>query len=125
MRIQSIDKSQILISQLLNRDSEFPVTNNLILDDYGYERYLSSLVTPLQMPILNHLSPEYVDLLKDGYMKDLHFKIIYECFSNKKNPLPHSLATVIQRYKVIDGLLYHGYNELTIDKLYVPDNEIC
>lgn len=124
LRKQSIDKSQIETSQSSEEVSDSNVANKSIPDDYGYDTYLFSLETPLQMSIVNQMSPEYVELLKDGYMKDPHFKIIYECLSNKKNPIPHSLDAVIQRYKVIDGLLYHGYNEITIDKLCVPDNEI-
>lgn len=124
LRKQSTDKSNIQPSQLPGEVSEIPVINKFIIEDYSYDTYLFSLEIPSQIAVINQLSPEYVELLKNEYMKDPDFKIIYAGLSSKKNPIPHSLDTISQKYKVIDGLLYHGYNELPIDKLCIPDNEI-
>ena len=95
----------------------------VIPDDFGYDSYLYELSIPNQVTLLTKFRPEYIEELKSGYQQDPDFKVIYNCLINK-TPVPHKLDTVIQRYKVIDDLLYHGYTDLTVDKLCIPNNSI-
>ncbi|KAK5959273.1 integrase zinc binding domain-containing protein PWA37_003228 [Arxiozyma heterogenica] len=90
---------------------------------FGYDTYLYELSIPNQVTLLTKFRLEYIEELKSGYQQDAAFKVIYNCLVNKA-PVLHKLDTIIKRYKVIDDLLYHGYTDLTVDKLCISNNFI-
>lgn len=93
------------------------------MDDFGYDSYVYELSIPDPVMLLTKFRPEYIEELKSSCQQDVDSKVIYNCLINKTLIL-HRLDAIIQRYKVINDLLYHGYTDLTVEKLFIPNSSI-